>query len=227
MSKTNETKQSLAQRLLAEHVKKEIKQRTAAFKAASAAGKRVLIAQDVITQLKAGKFVATEGTRQVVIPRDRLDDNGDRVRLAPIKDKDGDEDYYATDDRSVQELVLGDEVAECQCCALGGMFLSCTLFNNKTTVEEANDIDIGDGILNNEGFDNGLHKFFNKGQLMLIEVAFEVDNGGFGLTDLEDVGLTERVYERAMEFGGRRLDAHSRLLAIMNNIAKNNGEFKP
>jgi hypothetical protein len=121
----------------------------------------------------------------------------------------------------LRELMLSEKVASCNCCALGAMFMSCTLYNNQTTAADFNhevhwfDEYIQDGM----PLANGLNKFFSKTQLKLIEAYFEGGAGAFDapLTHGDKIKLWVEVYP----------GDQTRLAAIMQNIVDNNGTFKP
>ena len=210
----NQTKliSPLADRLVTEYLKNEAKKKAAIFKAASPEQKRVLIAKDVIAQVKAKKYVPKRGTWQQVVMKgfDYRDDHDDKAN-----------------ERSLQLALIGDEVGTCECCALGSMFLSCTLFNNKVTVEQANDTNTGGVIHNRLKHENGLNRFFTNKQLVLIEIAFELGYGAFRDEIPYKFGVSATLENKAINFGFRYDNEDARLLAIMRNIVKNNGEFKP
>jgi hypothetical protein len=114
----------------------------------------------------------------------------------------------------LQEKLLGAVVEPCKACALGGMFLSMAKLNDHITVAEASAADRFEITKN-------LGQWFTQEQLSMIETAFECNSSQeFGTCYGE-----ERT--RARNFSRRFLDSHTRLGKIMQNIIKNDGEFKP
>lgn len=191
----------------------EIKKRNKQFKAADAAGKRVLIAKDVIAQIKAKRFVASEG--EWVVPR-----LSEKVSTQAFHNKINDP---AFSDKSAQKLFLSKKIESCSCCALGGMLMSCTLFNNHQTATQLADESnwLGDIVESKESFSNGLDRVFTNEQLRMIEVAFEGNMGYFTVDSTEDWTVNAESYYKVFA------DADTRLIKIMENIIKNKGTFVP
>lgn len=186
-------------------IQKEIDKRNKIFKKASPAQKRVLIAKDVIDQIRLNKIKPQNG----VFFRSNYIDKID-------------EQVYGYDERdsiSMQKTLLSDKAGKCRCCALGSLVTSCTLYNNKSTLADLQHdfLNLGDTIRYGEKISNGLNEIFDKEQLKLIEIAFEKGVGYF-------CGYME--YE-AISFGQRFRSAEKRLIAIMQNIIENEGEFIP
>ena len=218
---------------LAKQVEREIAKREAIFKKASPTQKRVLIAKDVIAQIKAkkikpesGTFVSVEKIKGFISSSEADKRTGAwNYAMSRLSDSEG----SAAD---VRQLYLDNTLQQCSCCALGGMFMSCTLYNNNTTVEDLEHAgnDIGEVLLEETGekLSNGLNKFFSVAQLKLIEQTFEGDNGAV-LSGTDD-GTGEMVDEfspQAAAFYNKYKKPKDRLIAIMQNIVKNNGTFKP
>ena len=149
--------------------------------------KRVAIAKDALAAIKAKIYTAEEGTYCLI---------------AGIDDPFGSEF-----DKSSQ---LRDSLAQCQCCAIGALFLSKARVADEETVGRYR-----------RGVDywRRLSPYFDRQQLDLIEAAFE-------LHDVHDT-LKEDARERAYRFGNRYTVAKNRLVAILNNIVENNGTFVP
>lgn len=184
----------------------EIARRTQKFKAATPAQKRVMIAADVIAQIKARRFRPSS-----------------QIWLQPVE-KDGVDLFVgdiAAPSAPVRELFFENTIPACECCALGAMFMSCTLYNNKTSVrtfdKEMNDFT---RITMSGRFSNGLNSFFSRSQLRLIEIAFEGGSGGF-------TSSNEAEHLAAEDWFYRLSDDKKRLVAIMENIIENKGTFKP
>ncbi len=189
-------------------IKREIARRNRVFSKATKAQKRVLVAKDVITQLKVGKFEARSGMF-VTLPYVTRTKGGDA---------------------SLQVALLQDK-QPCQCCALGSLVLSCTLFANKQTVSDGIAFEaLGEMLDGTTGFGvlkNGFEKLFSERQFRLIEYAFENGDGYFGFSSWEDGKLSNGAIARAQDFSARHDDSTELLVAIMKNIIKNKGTFKP
>lgn len=100
---------------------------------------------------------------------------------------------------------------ECRACALGSIFAACIARPELKLKAEPG----------YEGDDNeqrvALSPYFSEEQLMLIESAFEMDDFTYGDDGWED----------AVDFGRMFNNDKDRLLAILQNIIDNNGEFVP
>jgi len=181
---------------------KEIKNLNAEFKKATKAQKRVMIAQDVLAQLKAKRYVAESGCWVQA-------NYNPAATWADIKYTD-----------SVQELFVEKKIESCNVCALGGLFMSCTNFNNNTLLEDLDDVSEGLGALvdEEEKLSNKLNKIFSTSQLKLIESYFEANDGYFRDYDEDD---------RIEVFYNKYPSDKKRLQLIMENIAENEGTFVP
>ncbi len=125
----------------------------------------------------------------------------------------------STDSKRVaQKLKKG-----CEVCALGACFLSSVRLTNKwefggfeehwTEPEQVRAVE-------REVLEEKLHKIFTPFQIDLIETAFE----GYYCTNLAN---DRSVIGRAISFGSKHYSSTNRLRAIMKNIIRNNGMFKP
>lgn len=212
--------------LTEQKLRREINRRNKLFAAADNAGKRVLIAKDVIAQLKLRRFKAQSGAW---------------VHFGTALHAKWNKAQHITGNlnvltESVREKFLANKMPSCSCCALGGMFMSCTLLNNRTTIQQLNvaSYDLGDAIESPETyaddgvFSNGLTTFFSTAQLKLIECAFEGTHGYFYKPLYPG---QQRAYAAsttaALTWYDKYPDAKKRLIAIMRNIIDNNGTFKP
>lgn len=197
-------------------LQRQILRRNKAFDAASSTEKRVMVAKDVIAQLKAGRFQAY--TQTWATPRHK---NGTDLVDTWI-------DHLAFDDdppagrQAISELFLGKKIAECECCALGAIFMSCAVYSNKTTVKDFVDetFDVDDRVEVKNGFTSGLSRIFSPAQLKLVEIIFEGGHGAFDSDSLQQRAVIDRWNEKFPE-------PKQRMIAIMENIVKNNGTFKP
>jgi hypothetical protein len=172
----------------------------AEFKKATKAQKRVMIAQDVLAQLKAKRYVAESG-----------------CWVKPNIDSAWEQKLSHHD--SVQELFIEQKIESCNVCALGGLFMSCTNFNNNTLLEDLDDASEGLGnLIEEEQLSNKLNEIFSTNQLKLIESYFEANGGFFRDYDEDD---------RIEVFYNKNSSDKKRLQLIMENIVENNGTFVP
>lgn len=182
------------------------------FASLSPSKKRVMIALDVVAQLKAQKYTAHVG-HWVILNFDKNNEES-----------------------SLQKILHSKCLNNCNVCGIGSLFVSQIRFENKFKIPDrwmwGSQATIGD-----EDICPKLEKYFSKAQLDLIEVAFE----GRSLTYLNDPpngGSFHRVYgqavsrlnsdqsyESAMNFFTGLAD--ERMIKIMTNIAQNNGFFRP
>ena len=180
----------------------KINKLNAEFKKATKAQKRVMIAQDVLAQLKTKRYVAESGCWVQA-------NYNSTATWADIKYTD-----------SVQELFAEKTIESCNVCALGGLFMSCTNLNNNTLLEELDDVseDLGNLIDEEEQLSNKLNKIFSVKQLKLIEVYFEGNDGYF---------YENREYDTVKAFYIKYPSDKKRLQLIMENIVENEGTFVP
>ena len=177
---------------------KEINKLNEEFKKATKAQKRVMIAQDVLAQLKAKRYVAESGCWVQA-------NYNSSATWADIKYTD-----------SVQELFAEKTIESCNVCALGGLFMSCTNLNNNTTVGDlTKESYIGDLVADDDKISNGLNRIFTQKQLILIESYFEGSQGYFKGDDVKTFVFLETYND------------DERLKMITQNIIDNNGTFKP
>lgn len=97
--------------------------------------------------------------------------------------------------------------SNCQVCAIGALLVADVMLRDKMMVK-----DIGSG----SGLKQRLRRHFGLGQLGLIESAFE---GSM-------MGYSHDCY-KAIDFGRQHKRGLNRLKAIMRNIIRNRGNFKP
>lgn len=186
-------------------INKAIAKTNEAFKKATKAQKRVMIAKDVLTQLRSKRYVAESGIW--VSPKYKFGDDGQDINR----------------DESVQTLFADKTIEKCSVCALGGLFMSCTNMNNNTKVSDLEDeaeFDLGEIIDAGEKLSNGLNEIFSKSQLALIEKYFE---GGDGYHSVYE---GDRGYNAINDFY-QKYTSNQRLKKIMENIVANDGTFVP
>jgi hypothetical protein len=171
------------------------------FKKATKAQKRVMIAKDVLAQIKAKRYFPESG--EWVNPLWSDDQKSIDIQLDP--------------NSSIKDAFKSKAINSCQVCALGGLFMSCTNLNNNTTVEDllTKEFYIGDLVSDDVKISNGLNRIFTQKQLILIESYFEGSQGYFKGDDKKTFVFLENYND------------DERLEMIMQNIIDNNGTFKP
>ncbi len=172
------------------------------FKKATKAQKRVMIAKDVLAQIKAKRYFPESG--EWVKPLWSDDQKSIDIKLDP--------------NSSIKDAFKSKAINSCQVCALGGLFMSCTNLNNNTTVQDMKtEYYLGEVVQDNDKISNGLNRIFTQKQLMLIEIYFEGGEGYF--KGYSDENLLVTFFES--------FNDDERLKMIMQNIIDNNGTFKP
>lgn len=184
-------------------------EKTKNFKDMTDTEKRIAIAKDVLAQLAIGRLEANHSylTSDVV---ERF------IRDAVSPDDD------------LKRAVVAEK--NCQACALGSLFVSAAGLSPKPlTVEDNWSKEPEDrwGEVSPTTMTDYLSDVFTVAQLWLIEDAYETmnmygyeDEGGGEYNDAEAV-------QAAIHFGKGFEDDRWRLMAIMENIVKNDGEFRP
>lgn len=190
----------------------QIKRNNLAFKKATKAEKKVMIAKDVLARLKTGQYKANTGNWASFHNVDNkfdewLDNNPEEASLQ-------------------KEIIKGET---CECCALGGLLASCVAINNNYSVDDylnggleptfEGDINYG------ESDKTGLNKLFTQKELREIEFCFESGNGA---TSYHNIHLKDEAKREKLLLFSNKYDYYQDLLkAIMENIVKNKGKFKP
>ena len=196
---TNTAKPDLAR------IRKRIRDRERRFKQATPAGKRVMIARDVIKQLDSKRLIARGGCWVSY-----------RGKPYTLDDESGEKDF--------REVLLS--VPQCSACALGSL-LVCT-------VERANKAKMND-FMQDGSFDPGfsniaqyLEPYFSIEQLNMIENAFERRCTHWSW-EVSDEKLEASVrFGTDVTYGVKTDDQDATVLhAIMSNIVRNKGEFVP
>jgi hypothetical protein len=182
--------------------------------------KAVLVAQDVLAQIAANKYVPNTGA--YVKFEEDISFKGD------IKSN-------------------FDKLPQCQVCALGSMLLSCTNLGNVLTTDIISNDGIGHWELQDDGVKELFSSIFSDKQLLMIETSFEGysywenytvsdikkhSKLGFDYIEYSDRYADDETlsFEETLSCQKLFLKYHSdqeRLEAICNNIIKNNGVFIP
>lgn len=174
--------------------------KTTAFSKLSKAEQRVEIAKDVIKQCSKGKYEI---------------ETGGYIDLYPEGLRSFDELEHLQANTCVSKGRI-----TCTVCAKGALFMSHVMKTNHCLVKEADKTD-------DTGIKKRLKNIFSPLQLDLIETAFErsvvVDD-----TDKIHQGCDyTELGKKATNFGWQYSEPNERLIAIMKNIIKNKGTFKP
>lgn len=177
------------------------------------AEKRVAVAKDVLAQIKAKTLKAKSGVYVSA-----------KLTFVPKEGED------------VQALLKEGKVKNCQACALGSAFLSYVRLYDGVKVERYSQFgpetdyavfkDGKYGLTNKiigDRPDDSLGPLFGRPQMELIEQAFEARNPDW----YADGDAPEAQLIAAEVFGKRYAKNEDRLVAIMRNIVRNKGTFKP
>lgn len=170
------------------------------FSRMSKAEKRVAIAKDVIKHIKAAKFKATKGTYL---------DAGDVYRSG----------------EELQKIIL--DAPTCKVCAIGAVFAADVIKRDNFILTDTCTKCIDSDEM------KAKTSYFSKDTLHTMEVAFEkkiITDGVCGEGKYTAQGYRISYTElgkRAIAFGKNYRKSQDRLMAIMQNIIKNKGEFKP
>lgn len=180
--------------------KKNTMTRSKPAKRTSKTEMRVAIAKDVISQLKAGSLQAKSGTW--------IQDS----KLGTLEDF---VEFRNDFNKPMDACEFVNKSNKCTVCALGSVFMSsCKLFQPKVMLQSGWEA----WAIFEELEDSPLLKYFSVETLQLIEACFE------GADGVHDVGTREGIaaaYEKSFK------DPTDRLNAIMTNIIRNKGQFKP
>lgn len=159
----------------------------------------VKIAQDVLAQLRLGRYSANPG---------------DYVLLeSPELDELSYEEYEKVSGDSFKTFFKKNKNTSCNVCALGAAFVSLVNIENKCSVDE---------IYNLDTMWDRLGVYFGGENMALMETAFEMYRMNSTRIDISD-----NLLDQAVEWGRRYCkDDNKRLRMIMLNVIRNNGDFK-
>lgn len=186
-----------------------IKRANARFNKLTKAQKRVAIARDVLKQLDNKRIKATSG----------IYFKG-TARLPEI-----------SLETEVQNII--EKTPQCNACALGSMFVCAVNAANRLKVKDLYARSLSPMLVSFSyaDIDKYLSRFFSNRQLSMIESAFECSY----MRDFEDVfydndwaaDKERELAQRCIAFGRTERSDRKRMVKIMKNIIKNNGEFVP
>lgn len=186
------------------------------------AEKRVTIAKDAIASIKAGLIKAVTGQYWKNI-----------MDFTPQNENDG--------SVNLQE-VLCETKKSCHVCEKGALFIASVVRDNKVQMNWIGfDEKTHNRLENNSGQVNHLKKWFDELQLDMMENAFEEEfvNEGFdgtykGRRTLRRyvLGKKEKLFLKSKKFGDKynvsgKHNVEKRMIAILENVIKNKGTFKP
>jgi hypothetical protein len=177
-----------------------------AFWKLSPSKQRIAIAKDVLLSLKLKKLEALSGVYLGFVMKKQI--------------------KKADTPHKLDSLFRKKEVA-CQVCGIGACFFGLVNLGNSAPTA---DFILG-GVKRETRLSDGnmrelLRKVFPSAQLTLIECAFEESNG---FNDYGSDGYYAKPInkEKAKNFGNKFDNDEDRLKAIMGNIIKHKGTFKP
>jgi len=170
------------------------------FSQLTQAQQRVVIANDVIKQIKANVYFATNNNYI----------NNSGFEGCNLKS-------------SVQTLLIEGKTKRCEVCALGCTFLSIIRYENNLTIKEYLDSHLGEFSSGRER----MLKYFTKEQLGLIETAFERSTSFIiGNSDFDEAMAAKDFWTNFWDYS-YQINPNELLTNIMLNIIANNGTFKP
>lgn len=188
---------------------------------------KVAVAKDVIALIRTNKIKATSGeyfsTTFNLSPIGRMKRFFKNI-FVNRPGSDFEIEGVLKEGMQLQDVIpniLGKSV-ECEVCARGAAFLAYVKRFNNVKIGKFFDSD-GEFSGNDQLVIDQTRKLFGKKQVQLIETAFELRNAE---SDFEDY-LTVEENELAQDFGNQHPREKERLVAIMKNIVKNKGVFKP
>lgn len=133
------------------------------------------------------------------------------MQVFPVDDNKYTHEFYGC---QLNTAVKKGEV-RCEGCADGALFMAYVMRYNHLNVKTANT------DVSKEYIKSRMRRLFSKDQLDLIETAYErcVIHG--------DGNISKELARRTISWGTRYDNREKRLKAIMRNIIRNNGTFKP
>ena len=207
------TAKELKLQALAKQRARDIQKKNNLFMRSSPAKKRVMIAQDIIEEIRANKYIANTGSY--------------------IGNVTGTENFNVHMSKRMDVQEHFDQIESCSVCALGACLMSATKFANHIKFSDILDKRVLDQINRPRQL---LTSLFDPEQLLLIEIAFERDissghkfargiryQRGFGKLGRFD----DDKQEKALKFGNKQAYEDRRMVAIMRNIIRNKGTFIP
>jgi len=182
------------------NLQKEINRRNKLWKSATKAERKILVAKDVLAQIKKGKFVAKSQMWAGI----------------PISEEESEKETLDT-----QKVLLNAK--KCECCAIGSVMLSCIAFKNShqskrglqylgsyAMIRKVYLEDIPEDLSTLKGV-------FSKKEIREMEMAFECGAGA---------NIPDDIRERKISQMYEDMSDKTRLIKIMENVIEHGG-FKP
>jgi len=160
----------------------------------------VAVAKDVIAQIKARRYRVS---------------SGQYVKFGTIV-----EDSLSTyRGKSLRTALEEIDPRCCFVCAAGSAFVSA--------VRLFNEFDIVGFVSFDRRAESFLVRCIGKRNILLTELAFERGAPGLMIHEEEKIKFSRAIYDWAALFGKRYTKPEERLIAIMQNVIRNKGNFKP
>lgn len=215
----------------AEKTKKRIERENTSFKKLNVAGKRVVIAKDVLEALRLKRIKAQRGT--YFMTTSSWGDLLKGTRSLHSKGPYGEEVVKG----STEVKAAFDAIPTCSACALGSVFMATVQRCDALSVKAAVHYSLASyrsPTFFNDRMTAYLSDYFTVDQLLLIEDAFEgkkIQDHWSTPTTPEQKALS-KLRTAATRFNspskaGKKLTPRERLERIMRNIIRNRGTFKP
>lgn len=183
-------------------IEKQLEKKNEQFRKASPAKKRVMIAKDVISQLKSGKIVPDH--TYFSWPDHKSEETAECLRR----------------NRTPTNMALLTSRTSCEVCGIGSLFVAALERDGRYKLGRYKGRSSEPGRAEIVCY---LTPYFDRTQLQLIEAFFEQDLY-FTSIDVQETLDPEMVYKNPI-FTER--DDRKRLEMIMENIIENNGQFIP
>ena len=211
-----------------ESINKEICKLNKQFKEGTKEERAVLLAKDVLAQIKANKYIAKSKT-WVNINFKEVYNGSTYTKDVPLQ----------FENKQFNLPEVQESIENCQVCGLGSLMCSIVRANNHATVD-----DLAATNRHGSSLDTLLNKLttvFIKTEIIAIEAAFEGGSGSFAVGGNSYTNFSYETffigysgynskfhnYFLAAKNFVSDLDAETRLIKIMKNIIKNKGHFKP
>lgn len=186
----------------------KLKSQNEAFEKMSKSEKRIAIAKDVIASIKSGKY------------------NAQKEVYCSI-DVNPEYNFEKKGKSELQTLMHSGAISSCTVCAIGGIFASKVFLGNKfkVSVNEkfwSDELEIENTYIEDTEMMGSFRGIYTIVELREIEYAFE----GWDIRD-SFKNRSEEFHYNMINFYDKYPDVELRLIAIMKNIIKNEGNFKP
>lgn len=210
------------EKILLKQIAKLTEQDNAKFKKLTPERARVVLAQDVIKQLKDKKITATMG------------------RYIDIRGNDADvSELVERAEETARKDLVTIKLPPCNVCAIGSVFVAAFNRFDEMPLDDFKDVFSEGRVDTDDALIGYLEQWFEPEQLRLMEAAFEPGEAVYNLGKVSSTDV-----DRAQEFrrqvkekrsiaaelstsGYQDTLADALLVAIMKNIIKHKGTFNP